>query len=151
MTIFKIKDENIINGLRRVRKNTAYFGRWRMLAKNPVIIADGAHNIDAIDKTMTYISEFSFRKIHIIIGVVADKDWENVLKILPENSAYYFTKANIPRAMDENKLLQVASQFGLIGDAFPTLPEALNAAKSKAQRDDLILVLGSIYLVGELI
>jgi dihydrofolate synthase/folylpolyglutamate synthase len=120
------------------------------LAKNPVIIADGAHNIDAIEKTMAYISGFSFRKIHIIIGVVADKDWENVLKILPENAMYYFTKANIPRAMDEKLLLLKASQFGLTGDAFPTLSEALDTAKSKAQKDDLILVLGSIYLVGEL-
>lgn len=149
-TGFNIKNEHIINGLQRVRKNTSYFGRWRILGKKPVIIADGAHNIDAIEKTIVYISGFSYTKTHIIIGVVNDKNWGNVLKILPKNAEYYFTKANIPRAMEENQLLRNASQYGLNGNAFPTLSEALCAAKSKAQKDDIILILGSIYLVGEL-
>ncbi|MBK7094546.1 MAG: hypothetical protein IPH57_05650 [Saprospiraceae bacterium] len=102
--------------------------------KKPVTIADGAHNIDAIEKTIAYISGFSFTKTHIIIGVVNDKNWGNVLKILPENAEYYFTKANIPRAMEENQLLRNASQYGLNGKAFPTLSEALCAAKARLKK-----------------
>ena len=149
-TGFNIKDEHIINGLQRVSKNTSYFGRWRLLGKKPVIIADGAHNIDAIEKTIAYISGFSFTKTHIIIGVVDDKDWGNVLKILPENAEYYFTKANIPRAMDENKLRDQASLFGLNGIAYPALTSALFSAKSNAKQGDIIIILGSIYLVGDI-
>ena len=82
--------------------------------------------------------------------MVADKNWGNVFKILPKNAEYYFTKANIPRAMDENKLRDQASLFGLNGIAYPALTSALFSAKSNAKQGDIIIILGSIYLVGDI-
>lgn len=147
---FNLSDVAILNGIQSVRKNTGYFGRWRILGKNPLIIADGAHNIDAIEKTMNYISSFAFGKIHIILGVVADKDWEKALKIMPDNAVYYFTKAGIPRAMEADQLQQKAFQSGLKGMSYQRLSDAMDSARSNAEKEDLILIIGSIYLVGEI-
>jgi dihydrofolate synthase/folylpolyglutamate synthase len=147
---FHISDQQIIRGINRLKSNTKYFGRWRVLGHNPLIIADGAHNEDAIDKTLKYIQQSQFNNLHIIIGLVDDKSWEKVFTYLPLSAKYYFTEANIPRAMKANKLKSTGKSFNLSGEVHPNVQTALEAAKSKADKKDIILIFGSIYLVAEL-
>lgn len=148
---WEIKKEHIINGLKNVKVNTKYFGRWHLLAKSPMVIADGAHNIGAIEETFEYLKNFEYNKLHIILGVVSDKSWDNIMSILPKTANYYFTKANIPRAMNEVVLKSQAKEYNLIGDSFKNVLEAKSYAIAKANKTDLILIIGSIYLVGEVI
>ena len=115
------------------------------------MIADGAHNIGAIKEAVSYINQIEYKKLHIILGVVADKEWDKIMALLPQDAIYYFTKADIPRAMDENHLMMMASNYKLKGKAFPNAIEAKDKAMAKAGEEDLILILGSIYLVGEII
>ena len=147
---FNISHENIINGIKKLRSNTNYFGRWNIIGKEPYVISDGAHNADALKKTFDYISKFKFDKLHIILGIVGDKSWENTFKTLPKDAKYYFTRAQIPRALHQNDLQKLAGQYNLIGGAFSNVHFALKAAKQNAKALDLILITGSIYLVGEL-
>ncbi len=146
-----ISPEQITKGIRHVKKNTKYIGRWHIVSKKPLMIADGAHNIGAIKETITYTNQIDYKKLHIILGVVADKEWKKIMALLPKDAIYYFTKADIPRAMDENKLMKLASSYELKGKAFPNATEARDEALTKSGKNDLILILGSIYLVGELI
>lgn len=146
-----IDKNHISGGLRHIVKNTKYIGRWHILSRNPLTIADGAHNIGAIKDTLDYISLLEYNKLHIIFGIVNDKEWDNIFKLLPTEANYYFTKANIPRAMNENELKKMAAQYDLKGLAFPNITEAKKTALNTADKSDLILVLGSIYLVGEVI
>ncbi len=147
---FKISDQQIIRGINRLKSNTKYFGRWRVLGHTPLIIADGAHNEDAIEKTLKYIRQLKFKKLHIIIGLVDDKAWEKVFTYLPHSAKYYFTEANIPRAMKADKLKNIGQSFKLSGEAFPNIKTALEEAKRNAENEDIILIFGSIYLVAEL-
>ncbi len=148
---WEIKTKQITKGIRHVKKNTKYIGRWHIVSKNPLTIADGAHNIGAIKETVSYINQIEHKKLHIILGVVADKEWNKIMALLPKDAIYYFTKANIPRAMDENQLMTMASGYDLKGKAFSNAMVAKDEALSKAGENDLILILGSIYLVGEII
>lgn len=148
---WKIKNKHIIDGLRKVKSNTKYFGRWQFLSKSPMIIADGAHNIGAIKETFDYLKNIKFDKLHIILGVVSDKNWDNIMSILPKNSTYYFTKAIIPRAMNEVELKNMAKLYNLLGDSYENVLEAKSEAIRNANKSDLILIIGSIYLIGEVI
>ena len=154
---FEIKDEHITGGLRHIKRNTGYKGRWHVLSgkrygrKDVKIIADGAHNFDAVRKTVDYVKSLHYNKLHIILGVVADKEWDKVMRILPADAIYYFTKADIPRAMESEKLKNAAAKYGLRGEAYGDIKAALEKAVSNAGKDDLILIMGSIYLVGEII
>lgn len=147
---FQITDLHIVRSINRLKSNTKYFGRWRVLGHTPLIIADGAHNEDAIEKTLNYINQLQFKKLHIIIGLVDDKSWEKVFTYLPHSAKYYFTEANIPRAMKANKLKSIGHSFNLYGEVFPNVKTALEEAKIKAEKEDIILIFGSIYLVAEL-
>ena len=153
---FIIDDVHISNGLRRIKRNTKYKGRWQIIktgkSKDGVtVIADGAHNLAAIKNTIYYIENGEYNNLHIIMGVVDDKDWDEVMKVLPAGARYYFTKANIPRAMNEKKLKKKAALYNLSGDSFPHIEDAKANALSNAEAGDIILILGSIYLVGEII
>lgn len=146
-----IDEQAIIKGIRHVKRNTKYIGRWHLISKSPDIIADGAHNIGAIKETIEYVSKLDYANIHIIIGIVADKSWDKVFNILPKKATYYFTKANIPRAMDESDLLNTAKKYKLYGKKYTDILEAKESALKQSNKSDLILILGSIYLVGEII
>ena len=87
----------------------------------------------------------------MVIGMVKDKDVSKVLSLLPKDASYYFTKAAIPRALNQTLLLEQAASFGLVGNAYPTVMEAYSAAKNHAGKDDLILVCGSVFVVAELL
>ncbi len=148
---WRISKEDIIKGVRRVKNNTKYIGRWHIISKKPLMIADGAHNVGAMKETMEYIKQIKHNNLHIILGVVADKEWDKTMQLLPKKAIYYFTKADIPRAMNENDLRTEALKSGLKGNTFEDIHKAKQAVLKVAKPEDLILVLGSIYLVGEII
>ncbi len=134
-----------------VKKLTGLHGRWELIHTKPNIIVDVAHNEDGIKQLVEQLELCNYQHLHIIIGMAKDKEIDNVLALLPKLATYYFTKAQIPRALDETSLHTQAVRFNLEGYSYPTVQEALQAAKTNAHKDDLILVCGSVFLVGEVI
>jgi dihydrofolate synthase/folylpolyglutamate synthase len=148
---FKHKLEHKINGLKRVRKNTGLQGRWEILGKNPLTIADTAHNSEGLEFVLKQLSEIERNQLHIVLGVVDDKNLDTILPMLPKKASYYFCKANIPRALDEKLLKKIAFEYNLQGESFGSVSQAFNAAKSIALSNDLIFIGGSTFTVAEAI
>ncbi len=146
---FLLKKEDIKYALSNVKKLTGLHGRWELIHTDPIIILDVAHNEDGIKNLVDQINITKYHTLHIVIGMVKDKDIEKMLAQLPSNAKYYFTKAQIPRALSENDLLEKAKGFHLKGDAFENVKDALKAAIDKASKDDMIFVCGSVFIVGE--
>ena len=148
---WKMDFENISAGFMHVAQNTGLRGRWETLHTQPRIIADVAHNEDGIKEVVQQLNETEYRELHFVLGLVADKDIELVLKSLPVSASYYFTKAQLPRAMDPELLKERASQHELLGRSFTNVSLALDAAMAESSTDDLIFIGGSVFVVGEAI
>jgi dihydrofolate synthase/folylpolyglutamate synthase len=148
---FEISTENLRNGLANIVKNTQFAGRWQILGNNPLIIADTGHNYAGITCVLEQIKNTAYKKLHFIFGVVNDKDVDEILAKLPKNANYYFTQANIPRALNCNILAEKAVNFGLNGIVIPDVKTALKTAKKNAKKQDLIFVGGSTFVVAEVV
>lgn len=148
---FFISEENIVQGLKNVVKLTGLQGRWQTLSESPLIIADTGHNTDGIKEVLENLGSYKFKKLHFVLGVVSDKDASPVLKLLPKDAQYYFTKASVPRALPEDELKKQAASQNLKGETFPTVKEALAAAKKSCKKDDLIFVGGSTFVVADVL
>ncbi|WP_235832000.1 bifunctional folylpolyglutamate synthase/dihydrofolate synthase [Ancylomarina longa] len=146
-----IHQEDILDGLGRVVSNTGLLGRWQILQESPRVICDTGHNIAGIKEIIEQIQRVDYRKLHVVFGMVNDKEIDEVLNLLPENAIYYFTKASIPRALNENILKEKGRQFNLIGNAYSTVTLAYKAAISASHVEDLIFVGGSTFVVAEVI
>jgi dihydrofolate synthase / folylpolyglutamate synthase len=144
-----IADEAVYKGFRNVLKNTGLRGRWETLCENPHVICDTGHNVAGIAYVVEQLRQTPHENLHIVIGMVGDKDIRGVLKLMPKDATYYFTKAGIPRALPEAKLAQTANAFGLHGQCYPSVIEALHAAKKNCRPDDLVFVGGSTFVVAE--
>lgn len=144
-----ISKEQIRNGLANVKKLTGLHGRWELIAHDPAVVLDVGHNEDGIRQILSQLSISDFLHLHIIIGMVKDKEVDRVLQLLPVDASYYFTQAHIPRAMDAALLKEKANALGLKGENYPDVNAALIQAKLNAHQHDLILVCGSVFLVGE--
>lgn len=146
---WKTETEIVEKALRQVKKITGLHGRWEIIHQHPDIILEVAHNEDGIKQMVEQIELSQYNHLHIVLGIVKDKDPEKVLSLLPEYADYYFTQAHIPRAMDALSLLQLAAGMGLNGHHYVHVNTAIQAALSKAKKEDLIIVCGSIFLVAE--
>ncbi|HTB52551.1 MAG TPA: folylpolyglutamate synthase/dihydrofolate synthase family protein [Ferruginibacter sp.] len=137
--------------LSHVKELTGLYGRWDVIHEQPTIALDVAHNEDGIKQVLTQISKYtiSTTKVHFIIGMVRDKEIDKVLTLLPKGAHYYFSNAHIPRALNANELKDKAAEYNLIGNSFDDVNEAIQSAKEKATNDELIIVCGSVFLVGE--
>ncbi len=143
-------DELIVQkALQHVKKLTGLHGRWEVIHQSPQVVLDVAHNIDGMKQIVEQIELTEPHHLHIIIGMVKDKEVEKILSILPIEATYYFTKAQIPRAIPEDELAVKAKLLGLNGHAFPDVNLSLENAMQQAENDDLIIVCGSVFLVGE--
>jgi len=148
---FHITDAAIEQGFLEVVERTGLQGRWQVLGTKPTIVCDTGHNEGGIRLVVEQLAQQSFERLHIVFGMVSDKKIDHVLALLPKNAVYYFTKAQIPRALDE-KILQVqAATFGLTGTSYASVNEALEAAKNNASERDFIFVGGSNFVVAEII
>lgn len=146
---WNLSDEAIHLGLKHAKKITGLHGRWEIIHQSPLVVMDVAHNMDGVEQLKRQIEVTAYNELHIIIGMVKDKEVEKILMILPKEAIYYFTKAQIPRAINEEQLVSIAKEVGLKGKTFPEVNEALKIARQHAHPDDLIIVCGSVFLVGE--
>jgi len=146
---FSLKEEKIKSALSNVKKSTGLFGRWDVIGLNPTIALDVAHNEDGIKQLLNQINKSTFKHLHIIFGMVKDKDLQKVLAQFPTNASYYFTKAHNPRALKQEALKERAKQYHLTGDSYPDVNNALHAALKKASSEDLIVVCGSVFVIAE--
>jgi dihydrofolate synthase/folylpolyglutamate synthase len=144
-----IEENHLQVALKNSKQINGLHGRWETIQTNPTIILDVGHNEDGIKQILQQLTQINFNKLHIVIGMVKDKEIDTVLSLLPKSATYYFTKAQIPRALLEVELQTKAKTFHLNGDCFVEVNEALLSAKTKAAKEDLILVCGSVFLVGE--
>ena len=145
-----ISDESLEAGLRDVVRATGLRGRWEILSKDPLLICDTGHNEDGIRYVVDQLLSLG-RPLHIIFGMVNDKDVSGVLALLPREATYYFTAASVPRALGAEHLQTLAQSFGLEGTAYPDLPTALEEAKRQAKPEDAIFVGGSNFLIADLL
>lgn len=137
-----------------VIKMTELRGRWEVIQENPMIVLDVAHNVDGmtqvIQQVAVYLEGFQIKpQLHFVIGMVKDKEVEKVLSLLPKDACYYFASAHISRALPANELMLRSAAFGLKGAVFENVNEAIYSAKESAGQNDLVLVCGSVFLVGE--
>jgi dihydrofolate synthase/folylpolyglutamate synthase len=146
-----IKSEHILNGLKNVSKNTGLAGRWQILAKQPLTIADVAHNEEGIRLAMEQLVSLKHDRLHIVFGMVNDKNISSILSLLPKHATYYFTKAGIARALDADILTKEALGVSLHGKAFSSVSEAYEAALKSAGKNDLIFIGGSNFIVSEIV
>jgi len=148
---WQISKENIYEGLANAAKSTGLMGRWQIIGNNPLTVCDTGHNEDGIRMVVEQIKNTPYKTLHFVFGVVADKNQDAVLGLLPKDAVWYFTRADIPRAMNEKELEQKAAGFGLKGESYSTVAEAFNAAKVNAGKNDLIFVGGSTFVVAEIL
>lgn len=148
---WKINEQHLLSALQQTKKINGLHGRWEVIHHNPTLVLDVGHNEDGMKQVAAQLEKSSYHQLHIIIGMVKDKDISSVLSLLPKNATYYFTKAHIPRALPESELQTKALAFDLKGETFADVNEAIRVALKKASPDDLILVCGSVFLVGEVI
>tara|TARA_R110001583_G_scaffold122337_1_gene273619 strand:- start:1622 stop:2839 length:1218 start_codon:yes stop_codon:yes gene_type:complete len=148
---FNISEENIKNGLKKVVENTNLLGRWQILKIQPKVICDTGHNKEGLNYVFKQLQQESFKKLHIVLGVVDDKDLNSILPLFPKNANYYFCKPNIPRGLDADDLQKKCSKFGLTGEVYTSVNKAYSEALILANEKDLIFIGGSTFVVAEVV
>ncbi len=148
---FVITDEHIKTALRQVKTLTGLHGRWEVLSKQPLTICDTGHNPDGIQEVLKNIAAVQYNQLHFVIGMVNDKDSSKVLAMLPKDAVYYFCRPDIPRGLEAQSLKLKAEGFGLAGEAYTSVKKALSAAQKNANKNDLVFVGGSTFVVAEVV
>jgi dihydrofolate synthase/folylpolyglutamate synthase len=146
---FKISEKAIKTGFEKVVQLTGLQGRWQIVQEKPLVIMDIGHNEAGISYVVEQLSQMRYRKLHFVVGMVSDKDVDKILSLLPKDAVYYFTKADIPRALNENELKAKAERFDLQGNAYSSVKIAYKTALSNAKKDDVVFVGGSNFVVAE--
>ena len=151
LDIFSLKEEKLRNALLNLRQATHFIGRWQWLEENPRVLCDSAHNEGGVKEMIAHLDTLTYKHLHIVLGMVGDKDMRKVLSLFPREARYYFARPSIPRGMAVEVLQEMAAGFGLTGTAFGSVADALQAAKNEAGADDLIFVGGSTFVVAEVV
>lgn len=146
---FLIPNEAITKALQNVRAITQLSGRWQTLMQHPKVICDTAHNKPGWQEIMTHLKNQSYNKLHIVIGIMRDKDVGSLLNLLPKSAIYYFCSPGIERALDATQLAKAGETFSLTGTSYPSVHAAIAEALDQAHKDDLIFIGGSTFVVGE--
>ena len=148
---FNIEEKHIKLGLKNVIQNTGLLGRWQILSKKPFVICDTAHNSHGLKIVLNQVQKHDFDTLHVVLGVVNDKDLDSILPLFPKNAIYYFCKPNVPRGLDANILQEKAIDFGLKGEVCNSVSEAYEKAVEKSKSDDFIYIGGSTFVVAEIV
>jgi dihydrofolate synthase/folylpolyglutamate synthase len=146
-----ISEPEILDGFARVSESTGIAGRWQTVGYNPRSICDTAHNADGIAVVVNQIKQIPWKRLHVVWGMVVDKDIDSILPLLPRDATYYFTSSSVPRSMDATELSERAAVYGLRGAAFPGVKMAYRAALEAAGSDDMIFTGGSTFVVADLL
>ncbi len=147
---FSISSNHIKHGLANVIDLTGIKGRWQVLQNRPLIICDTGHNIDGIKLILTQLLRIPHKELHIVWGMVDDKDSVSILRLLPKSAKYYFCQANVPRAKNAQLLYEKSQKLGLEGEVIKDVNQAIREAKEQADPDDLIFIGGSTFVVAEI-
>jgi dihydrofolate synthase/folylpolyglutamate synthase len=150
-SLFPVSEKEISDGIRNVVQNTGFAGRWQILTYKPLTICDTGHNKEGLEIVIDQLKEIPKSSLHMVLGFVNDKDLAAVLPLFPGDAKYYFTKASVPRAMNEELLTNMASGYGLKGQSFPDVKSALRNATANAGQNDVIFVGGSTFIVAEVV
>lgn len=148
---YRIEENNVREGFARVCHLTGLMGRWQKLADRPALVCDTGHNEAGMSYIVRQLARQTYRQLHIVIGMVNDKDITRVVALLPRNATYYYTRASVARALPENEVKRIATEAGLQGEAYPDVPSALRAARAAATPEDFIFVGGSTFIVADLL
>ncbi|MCJ7758727.1 MAG: bifunctional folylpolyglutamate synthase/dihydrofolate synthase, partial [Gillisia sp.] len=148
---WKIYGDDVYNGLQKVRVNTGLRGRWDVLQTNPMVICDTAHNKEGLRYVFEQLKEEQYEKLHIVFGVVSDKDLGSILPLFPKTATYYFCKPNIPRGMDQFELQRRCLVSGLLGESYNSVKAAFDSALKNSTKNDLIFIGGSNFVVAEVL
>ncbi len=148
---YKVSEENIKNGFQKVIKNTGLQGRWQQLKENPKVICDTAHNSHGLKIVINQIQNEKFEQLHIVLGVVNDKDLNEILPLFPKNAKYYFCKPNILRGLDADILQKKAVDFQLNGKVYNSVSNAYQEALKSSTQKDFIYIGGSTFVVSEVL
>jgi dihydrofolate synthase/folylpolyglutamate synthase len=146
---YRIPEEAVYGGFAHVKELTGLRGRWELLQTRPRIICDTGHNAHGIRYIVSQLQQENYHRLHMVFGMVNDKDITPVLAMLPRQANYYFTRASVERALDGETLAQQAAAFGLQGDCYGGVASAIEAAKENADEDDLIFIGGSSFIVAD--
>ena len=148
---FKISDQSIKNGLLNVIKNTGLQGRWQQINENPKVICDTAHNAHGLKIVLHQVQKEKFQVLHIVLGVVNDKNLDEILPLFPKDAKYYFCKPNVLRGLEAETLMQKAKDFQLNGKVYYSVLTAYQDALKNANKNDLIYLGGSTFVVAEIL
>lgn len=148
---FEISNDEVKNGLLNIVKNTGLLGRWQQIHSNPKVICDTAHNSHGLKIVLNQILKEKFNDLHFVLGVVNDKDLEDILPLFPKNAKYYFSKPNVPRGLDASILKEKAEVYGLYGNVYNSVSEAYQEALSSSGENDFIYIGGSTFVVAEIV
>lgn len=148
---YTITEQDVRNGFANVCKLTGLMGRWQTIETSPKVICDTGHNVGGISYIVEQLKHETYKHLHIVIGMVNDKDISGVLSLLPKDAYYYFTQASVKRALPAEEMALKAYAANLQGGYYDNVQTALEAAKAKADKDDLIFVGGSSFIVADLL
>ena len=146
-----ITEEHIRQGLGNLRTLSRFVGRWQLLGEDPIILCDSAHNEAGLRFVVEQLARIPHEQLHIVLGVVNDKDLSKVFPYLPRDARYYFSRPDVPRGLDAQELADRAHTAGIVGSVHTSVTDALASAKKAAGKDDLIFVGGSIFVVAEVV
>ena len=149
--LLTVSETDIKNGFLNVIKNTGLQGRWQQLGENPTVICDTAHNAHGLKIVINQLKKEKYDQLHIVLGLVNDKNLTEILPLFPENAIYYFCKPDISRGLDQLILKEKAAEFNLVGQTYISVSNAYQAAKENATNNDFIYVGGSTFVVAEIL
>jgi dihydrofolate synthase/folylpolyglutamate synthase len=148
---FSVSEFQIKKGLLNVVKNTGLLGRWQILNTSPLTICDTAHNQEGLNSIMKQLLSLEYNSLHIVLGVVNDKDLAEILPLFPKEATYYFCRPSIPRGLDAVDLMKVCSEYDLVGISYSSVKEAYIDAEKNVSTNDLIFIGGSTFVVAEVL
>ncbi|MHC1731911.1 MAG: folylpolyglutamate synthase/dihydrofolate synthase family protein [Bacteroidales bacterium] len=146
---FGLNREHFLNGVEAVVTNTGLMGRWQVLLRSPMTVCDTGHNLEGLEYVIRQVLATPKERLHMVLGFVSDKDLASVLPLFPRDAVYYFTRASVPRALDEKILKETAEGYGLSGKSWSSVPDAVAAALAAAGPSDMIFIGGSTFVVAD--
>ncbi|MBR4402603.1 MAG: bifunctional folylpolyglutamate synthase/dihydrofolate synthase [Flavobacteriales bacterium] len=145
----RITSQCVCDGIKNVIKNTHLQGRWQVMQESPLVVCDTGHNVNGVSEVVKQLKDTRCDTLHIVIGMVGDKDIDGVLKLMPREAVYYFTQASVRRAMTGNELREKALGVGLCGESYDCVVDAVRAALSSARENDMVYIGGSTFVVAD--
>ena len=147
---FEIDNSKIEVGLRNVSRNTGFKGRWQVIHNNPLIICDTAHNEAALKEVVSQLTGLEYKELHFVIGFSDDKDLQKISKIFPKKAKYYFVRPKVARGRDNQEVKQIFKSNNRVGEVYSSVKEVIGLIKKNCNKNDVIFIGGSTFIVSEI-